>query len=944
MQKTKNRVVERIYPLTSMQEGILFHKMLDEQSTSYVVQEVMSVKAELDAMRISQALELLTQRHDILRTAVVYKKVAKPQQILFYKRKIECEEFDISDSLHEEKAKVIDQMKEADVKRGFDLEKDSLLRLKVIKCGPADYKIIWSFHHIIMDGWCLSIICTDFMNNYLALKEGSSFESLSATVREERARSATYEDYIKWIRLQDKEEGMGYWKTLLTDYSTISEIAPRGPEKNAAGAVQSLKVELTKELSNAIIDLSSQYHITANTFFEMVWGTLLQRYSNSKDVVFGKVVSGRNAQLKGIEEMVGLFINTIPVRMTSSSDDSFASMAQQLHKQSLDSGKYDFCPLGEIQTLSDVGTDTVKTLMIFENYFVKSKLEQLEDLFHIETDVYREQTNYPINFIINYTDVYSLGIMFDPAKYDAKEINELLERLQLMIERMIDAPEQQLDAISLVRDEEKALMLHQFNVTEMDYRKELTLVALFEEQTQRTPNATALIFKDKSISYNELNCQANRLARTLQKSNVEKNQVVGILVGRNMNMFISIMAVLKAGAAYLPIDPEYPADRMLHMLEDSGTKLLLTEKGSWEALDLNFEGKMIDMTEESRYDEDDSNLGTEITAKDLAYLIYTSGSTGKPKGVMLEQGSVHNFIEGMNRKISFDAGKSILNSTSIGFDIFVVESLLALIKGLRIIISDEEDQKDPALMRGLIEEHHIEMMQTTPSRLKLLISGLKDFSAFRSLKEIMVGGEEVPYHLAETLLREWDGRLLNMYGPTETTVWSTIKEIGRDEHVNIGKPIANTKIYILDQHLNLQPLGLKGELCIGGDGVARGYLNRQELTDERFIANPHAAGERIYRTGDLARWLPDGNIEYLGRMDEQVKIRGYRIELGEIESVLRKQAGIRDAAIIAKEDSSGDKYLCAYVVLAVGVLRSMLPRVGKSYGRNSLFTWFLLIS
>ncbi|WP_020619065.1 non-ribosomal peptide synthetase [Paenibacillus daejeonensis] len=918
MQKKKSRVIERIYPLTSMQEGMLFHKIMDEQSTSYVVQEVMSVRAALEPALIEQTLDLLSQRHDMLRTAVVYRKVAKPQQLLFYKRKIECEYVDATSLSPEEQSTAIGQMKDADVARGFDLEKDTLLRMKVIHCGPKSYKIIWSFHHIIMDGWCLSIICSDFMSYYAALKEGNSLEALSAAVREEKLRSASYEDYIKWFKTQNVEEGMGYWKSLLTGYDTVADIAAVRPVPAGKHGVSSVQAELSKELSDAISALTARYQVTANTFFEVVWGAILQRYMGSSDVVFGKVVSGRNASLRGIEEIVGLFINTIPVRMTSDVEDSFATLASRLHAQALNSGNYDYCPLGEVQALSEVGADTVKTLMIFENYFERSAPEGLEDSFQIETDVFREQTNYPVNFMIHYTDVYALNLMYDPAVLAADDIEQLMQRVLLLVEGIAAQPEQSLGDISIVQPAERESLISAFNATDNEYRREQLLHGLFEEQVRRSPDAVALVCQNGTLTYRQLNGRANRLARTLQAQGMRTQDIVGILVGRSADMLVSMLAVLKAGGAYLPIDPEHPADRMRYMLEDSAARMLLADLKLYHELELDAGCPVIDAALRLDSESEEVNLQTELSSRDLAYVIYTSGSTGKPKGVMLEHQSVHNFMEGMSNNISFVPGKSILNATSIGFDIFIVESLLALIKGLKVIIADEAQQKDPELMRQLIASQQIDMMQTTPSRLKLLLSGVTDYAPFQSLQEIMVGGEAVPDHLAAAMLSGWNGRLLNMYGPTETTVWSTMQEIRRGEKVNIGQPIANTQVYMLDPRLNLQPIGLKGELCISGEGVARGYLGRPELTADRFIAHPFVEGERLYRTGDLARWLPDGTIEYLGRMDEQVKIRGYRIELGEIETILRQQRGVRNAAVIARQDAAGDNYICAYVVTAEG--------------------------
>ncbi|MCP1186774.1 non-ribosomal peptide synthetase [Paenibacillus sp. 1781tsa1] len=937
MQKTKNRVIERVYPLTSTQEGMLFHKIWDEQSTSYVVQEVMTLQSDFQSEWARQALDLLAERHAMLRTAIVYRKVSKPQQVLFYQRKIEFEEMDLSALSQEEQHRAIQEWKEADVRRGFDLEQDSLLRIKVLACGERHFKMIWSFHHIIMDGWCLSIVCSDFVQYYTALRNGTSYAALLAAVQEEKVRSGSYEDYVKWIKRQNKEESLAYWKSLLSDYETVAEVGSNGSDPSTSLDVQRISVPLTQEISEQIARLSAQHQVTANIFFETVWGTLLQRHTGTKDVVFGKVVSGRNAPLRGIEEMVGLFINTIPVRVKSEQGYSFTRLAKQLQWQAVESGKHDYCSLGEVQTYSEVGSDTIRTLMIFENFHEKSEAEQLESIFQIETDVYREQTNYAVNLMISFTDVFSLDLMYDPSRYTEQNMEQLMEQLLRLIDGIVQKPDQALDEIALISDQELKRIEEMNRETVTPYAQDQTVHALFEQQVSRSPEAIALVDSDHSLSYVQLNEKANQLARALQLQGLKPGEVVGILVGRTADMLVSMLAVLKTGAAYLPIDPEHPADRVQYMLEDSGTRFLLVNQEKSDAIELHFAGKCLNPGESLYADFSPFNLDTKVSADDLAYLIYTSGSTGKPKGVMLEHRSVHNFIVGMNQEIGFEAGKTMLNSTSMGFDIFVVESLLSLIKGLRIIIASENEQKDPALMRKLIEKHAIDMMQMTPSRLKMLISGITDFSQLQSLQQILVGGEALPGHLAATLLSQWKGQLYNMYGPTETTVWSTIQLVHEGEPISIGKPIVNTRIFILDSNLNVQPEGLRGELCIGGDGLARGYLNLTELTEERFIQDPYKPGERLYRTGDLARWLPNGTIEYLGRMDEQVKIRGYRIELGEIESVLRLQSEVADAAVVAREDSSGDKYLCAYVVPVKSIAwdsfscRSLLGEVLPDY-------------
>ncbi len=453
---------------------------------------------------------------------------------------------------------------------------------------------------------------------------------------------------------------------------------------------------------------------------------------------------------------------------------------------------------------------------------------------------------------------------------------------------------------------------------------------LFEGQARSTPNHTALILGEKSLSYKELNERANKLARKLREKGVQADSIVGIMVNRSFEMIIGILGVLKAGGAYLPIDPAYPADRIQFMLEDSSTHILLSQKKFIEGI--HCEGDFINLDERDIYAGDDSNPAIINSSRDLAYVIYTSGSTGTPKGVMIEHGAVCNFIRGISEKIDFSEGKTILALTTISFDIFVMETLLPLSRGLTVVIADELHQKNPKLLNKLIIQNHVDMLQSTPSGMQLLLRYDEELQGLKCLKEVMVGGEPFPTSLLERLKRLSNAKIYNLYGPTETTVWSTLKDVSLCSSINIGKPICNTQIYIVNENSGLQPVTEEGELCIAGDGLARGYLNRPELTEEKFVANPFNPGSKMYRTGDLAQWLPDGNIEFLGRIDNQIKLNGYRIELEEIEYQLLKHHSIKEAVVIAKEGKEGNKFLCAYFMSDIELQDTVL----KEYLSKSL--------
>lgn len=453
---------------------------------------------------------------------------------------------------------------------------------------------------------------------------------------------------------------------------------------------------------------------------------------------------------------------------------------------------------------------------------------------------------------------------------------------------------------------------------------------LFEGQARSTPNHTALILGEKSLSYKELNERANQLARKLREKGVQADRIVGIMVNRSFEMIIGILGVLKAGGAYLPIDPAYPADRIQFMLEDSSSHILLSQKKFIEGI--HYEGDYINLDERDIYAGDDSNPAIINSSRDLAYVIYTSGSTGTPKGVMIEHGAVCNFIRGISEKIDFSEGKTILALTTISFDIFVMETLLPLSRGLSVVIADESQQKNPKLLNELIIQNHVDMLQSTPSGMQLLLRYDEELQGLKYLKEIMVGGEPFPTSLLERLKRLSNAKIYNLYGPTEATVWSTLKDVSLCSSINIGKPICNTQIYIVDENSGLQPVTEEGELCIAGDGLARGYLNRPELTKEKFVANPFNPRSKMYRTGDLAQWLPDGNIEFLGRIDNQIKLNGYRIELEEIEYQLLKHHSIKEAVVIAKEGKEGNKFLCAYFMSDIELQDTVL----KEYLSKSL--------
>ena len=454
---------------------------------------------------------------------------------------------------------------------------------------------------------------------------------------------------------------------------------------------------------------------------------------------------------------------------------------------------------------------------------------------------------------------------------------------------------------------------------------------LIEEQVSRTPNKVSLEYKGNSLTYQELNDMSNQLARRIKQLGVQPNDIVCIMINRSFQMLIGILGALKAGVAFLPIDPGFPQERIKYMIADSKARIILTQTFLRDRI-LFFKGSIININEEYLFNGGSTNLEKVASPSDLAYVIYTSGSTGKPKGVMIEHRSIVNLLQGILEKINIRGQSTILALTTISFDIFVLETLIPLTIGLKIVIADENEQKNPKLLNELIISSNIDILQITPSRVQLLLNYNKSLSCFNYLKIIMVGGESLPQILLEKIKGFTKAKIFNMYGPTETTVWSTVSDLTENNCVNIGMPIRNTQIYIIDENNNLVT---EGELCIGGNGLSRGYISKPEVTSTKFVNNPFISGQLIYKTGDLARWLPDGNIEFLGRMDNQIKIRGYRIELGEIETFISKYKYIKQAVVTVREGKEDYKYLCAYFVadkkLSVADLQDYLQKVLPDY-------------
>jgi amino acid adenylation domain-containing protein len=935
--------IEKIYPLSNMQVGMLFHALLDKQSQAYFEQMSFTLYGDIDVELFGKSFNILIQRYDILRTNFVYENLQRPRQIVFKGKNLKVDFHDLSIWNESEKQTFIEEYKYKDKEKGFDLTKDLLIRLSILQTGAKSYEVIWSFHHILMDGWCIGIIIKEFLQIYQSLRENQPINLEKVT---------PYSKFITWLEKQEKEDAEYYWKRYLANYEERVSIPKKNSPQKTGYLQKNFSFTFEEELSRKLEQIASNNKVTLNTILQSIWGILLQKYNNVDDVVFGAVVSGRPSEIVGIEKMVGLFINTIPVRIQNQGQQAFGYLIKQVQKAALESEKYSYLSLAEIQANAKLKQELIDQIIVFENYPVEREITELntDSLgFQIGGVEVFEQTNYDLNVIVGLGKELVINLKFNELVYDEETIQRLRKHFQAIVKAIVNNESLLPNEIEMITAEEKQKILYDFNNTRADYSRDKTIRELFEAQVARNQDNVAIAYEDQEISYGELNRKANQLARVLKDKGIGADSIVGIMMKRSPEFVVGILGIIKAGGAFAPIDPEYPIQRILYIQNNSKIAVLITEKENFNTISENICLEniiLIDRLLEVLPEKSDENLICQIKPEDLLYIIYTSGSTGEPKGVMIEHKNIVNLINFEYQGTKLDFSGKVLQFTTTCFDVCYQEIFSTLLAGGELYIVNEAIKREPIKLFQYIKDNQISIIFLPTSYLKFILNEKTYIQHFPNfVQHIITAGEQLiitePF---KAYLTNNKVTLHNHYGPSETHVVTTYS-INQENEITslppIGKPIYNNRIYILNQDQKLQPIGVTGELCIGGDGVGRGYLNRPELTAEKFVPDPFVPGEKMYRTGDLARWLPDGNIEFLGRMDHQVKIRGFRIELGEIENQLLRNPLIQETVVIANKDNSGDNYLCAYIVaereLTVQELREYLAQELPDYMIPSYF-------
>ena len=889
---------------------MLFHSLYSGEAGVYFEQLTCRMEGVLNVEAFTKTWQFLLRKYPVLRSSFVWKNTETMSQVVHVHAELPITELDWQHLSAEEQNAELIAFLEKDRKQGFDMNKAPLMRLALAHLSEKNTQFILSHHHLLLDGWSMPLVMKDLMFTYECYARGKE------PVME---RVTPYREYIRWLKAQDMDKAEAYWRKELkgiTSPTTLTMDRNLKIEDDGLRAVSEEEILLPAAVSQKLAKFARQHKVTISTVLQAAWALLLSRYSGEMDIMYGMTVSGRSPELAKVEKMAGLFINTLPVRVEVRPEERFIDWIEALQMQLTDVQQYAYCPLVKIQSWSEIppSYELFDSIFVFENYPVDRSLKAFMGSLKIKDIQSMEQTNYPLTVVASPGRKIPIKISYDRHKFTATVVKRILGHLETLLTGAAEAPELKIADLPLLTAKEQRQLLVTWNETKIPYEQGMCVHQLFERQVAKTPLAVALKFEGEALSYREVNEQANQLARYLMKKGVQEGEIVAICMPRSPQLVVSELAVLKAGAVFLPIDHSYPLERVEYMLTDSGAVFLIRQHN-----DGQFEGAktiILSTEREAIMAEEETNPVCRAVPQSHAYVIYTSGSTGKPKGVLLKHEGLVNFCKQFTEDFKVNARSHVLQFASCSFDASLAEIFPPFSVGATVVLAQQETLLDMDALYALLKGEKISVVTMPPSLLRILpTEGLDDLQTVASVGEACT----------VDVVSKWapGRRLLNGYGPTEATIGAIWGEVAVDPemtNVPIGKPIGNAKVYLLDEACRPVPVGVPGEIYIGGVGVGVGYLNRPALTAERFLPDPYLGGngQRMYRTGDLARFCESGRIEFLGRVDRQVKLRGFRIELGEIEAMLNRMNEVQQAVVTVHQVERGEKKLAAFIVLQEG--------------------------
>ena len=901
-------------PLSFTQEGFWLIDKIEDASATYNLSFALKFIGSLNVVALEQSFQEIIRRHEVLRTTFRNSNEQPIQVISPALHLTFLPVIDLCALPYAEQSAEVVRLAREEGQQPFDLGRGPLLRATLLQLKNTEFVLLFSFHHIVSDAGSFVVFFRELKALYEAFSRQKPLPLQNLSIQ--------YADFAvwqkQWLEGERLNKQMQYWKEKLDGASSLLPLPtdrPRPPIQTFRGERQELV--LPDRLIEALRALSKQAKVTLYMTMLATFKILLYRYTRQEDIIVGSPFWGRNRA--EIEGLIGPFINMLVMRTDLSGNPSFRELLTRVQKTCLGAYAHSDAPfkklVEELKPVRDPSYSPIYQVMFILQVFPQVEEENLlafSDVMLEILPVSQKGSLYDMTLMLRKIEHdYKAVLEYNTDLFDTGTATRMLGHLQILLEGIVSNPDRCLNDLPLLTPAEQHQLWVAWNQTQADYPKDACIHQLFGAQVEKTPDAVAIVFENHQLTYRELNTRSNWLAHHLQKLGVQPEVLVGICMERSLEMVIGLLAILKSGGAYVPLDPTYPQERLALILADAQTPFLLTQQRLLERLPQH-QAQVICIDTVSEETSSQENPPSCVKSYNLAYVIYTSGSTGKPKGVQIPHGAVVNFLKSMGREPGITPSDSLLAVTSISFDIAALELYLPLVTGARIELVSREVAIDGKQLREQLKTSSATVMQATPATWQMLLAA--DWQGSSHLK-ILCGGEMLSRDLARKLL-DRGSALWNLYGPTEATIWSTAYKVEATQlskaTIPIGRPIANTQIYLLDSHGRPVPIGVPGELHIGGAGLARGYLNRPALTAEKFVTRD--SGEKLYKTGDLARYLSDGAIEYIERLDYQVKVRGFRIELGEIETLLNQHPTVQQAVVITREDEPGDKRLVAYTV------------------------------
>jgi amino acid adenylation domain-containing protein len=899
--------------LSFAQQRLWFLNELEGENATYNIFMGLRLKGKLDRDALTKALQTILERHETLSTSFGNNNGA-PIQIVKPNLKLDLPIVDLESLLDDrQRSERAKYLAKEEAQQPFNLAISPLFRAKLLKLSDTSHELFLNLHHTISDGWSMGILKNELSVLYQDFRAGRSPSLAPLPIQ--------YIDFARWQRdwLQGEvlARQVNYWKNQLANIPPVLNL----PTDKPRPAIQTFtgkqhKIQLSSELTQKLKQLSQKLGATLFMSVLTAFSILLSRYSHQLDIVIGSPISNRNHQ--EIESLIGLFANTLALRIDLQHNPSFQELLTKVREVCLDAYSYQDLPIErlvkKLQPERSLSHNPIfQTVFSLEN--IPNPIIELADLTITQFNIDPQTSKFDLTLALVETPAGLGGYWeYNTDLFEDATIERMSCHFQTLLKVIVADSTQSIAQLPLLTAPGKQQLLIDWNDTKIVHGDDKCIHQLFEDQVTKTPTQIAVVFEGQALTYQELDRRANQLAHHLQSLGVKPEVLVGICVDRSLDTIVGLLGILKSGGAYIPLDPAYPSERLAFMLQDSQISTLLTQQHLLPNLPAHSAQVIcLDRDRESIATQPQNSPESNTNPDNLIYTIYTSGSTGKPKGVQIIHRNVVNFLVGMQQHLQLTDRDSLLSVTSISFDILGLEIFLPLTIGAKVILASREVASDGFQLLAQLNDSNLTVMQATPATWRMLIAA--GWTGNTQLK-VLCGGEALPQNLADRLC-EQNAEVWNLYGPTETTIWSTIDRVRSNESlVTIGHPIANTQIYVLDEYLQPVPVGVHGEIHIGGAGLARGYFDRSELTTEKFIPNPFSTDplSRLYKTGDLARYLNDGKIEYLGRIDNQVKIRGFRIELGEIETVLRKHPAIQQSVVTVTVDDSSENRLVAYII------------------------------